>query len=153
MNNEAELSLELEDTEWPYTYTDHDRTVVRAVVFDDDGFFYVVGRTKELIILSSGENVSPAEVESYFNELPFVQDSQIFEDIDENGKHIIALEIVPRATVLAKIEVANKAEYMMSELERVNMALPSFQRATRIVIRDKDFDRTPSMKIARYKKC
>lgn len=32
--------LELEDIEWPYTYTDHDRSVVRAVVVDDAGYFY-----------------------------------------------------------------------------------------------------------------
>lgn len=34
------LSLELEDTEWPFTYTDHDRQVVRAVVVDADGTYY-----------------------------------------------------------------------------------------------------------------
>jgi len=42
---------------------------------------------------------------------------------------------------------------MMQELEKVNKTLPSFQRVNRIVIRDKDFDRTPSMKIVRYNKC
>lgn len=39
MNREP-LHLELEDTEWPFTYTDHDRQVVRAVVVDADGTYY-----------------------------------------------------------------------------------------------------------------
>ena len=38
----GELRLFLEDGEWPYTYTDHDRVIVRAVVYDDGGFFYFV---------------------------------------------------------------------------------------------------------------
>lgn len=37
-----ELKLELSDEEWPYEYTDHDRNIVRAIVFDDDGYFYFV---------------------------------------------------------------------------------------------------------------
>lgn len=120
---------------------------------DEDGFYYIVGRIKELILLPNGENVSPAEVEAYFNEIAFVQDSQLYEDVDESGKHFLALEIVPRASVVAQIQAEDKASYMMSELEKVNLSLPSFQQASKIIIRDKDFDRTPSMKIARYKKC
>ncbi len=120
---------------------------------DEDGFYYIIGRIKELIVLPNGENVSPAEVEAYFNEIAFVQDSQMYEDVDEGGKHFLALEIVPRASVVAQINAEDKVAYMTSELEKANLALPTFQQATKIIIRDKDFDRTPSMKIARYKKC
>jgi len=37
-----ELNLQLQDEEWPFTYIDHDRQIVRAIVFDDLGFFYFV---------------------------------------------------------------------------------------------------------------
>ena len=37
-----ELTLHLQDEEWPLTYTDHDREIVRAIVFDDQGLFYFV---------------------------------------------------------------------------------------------------------------
>ena len=40
MEQETELNIELKDTQWPYTYTDHDRLITRAVCFDDDGFLY-----------------------------------------------------------------------------------------------------------------
>lgn len=123
------------------------------VRLDSDGFLYITGRIKEIIILSNGENISPAEVESKFNILPFVQDSQVYEDVTENGRHILALEIVPRMTELAAIEKDKRQEYMMSALEEVNLSLPGYERVNKIIIRDSDFARTPSMKIVRYQKC
>ena len=39
---DSELHIELQDTEWPFEYTDHDRRIARAVVFDDEGYFYFV---------------------------------------------------------------------------------------------------------------
>ena len=123
------------------------------VRFDEDGYLYITGRCKEIIVLSNGENVSPAEVESHFNALDIVQDSQLFEDLDENGRHILALEVVPRMVELAKVDVDDKMAYLMEELKKVNASLVPHERAERIEIRDKDFERTPAMKIVRYHKC
>lgn len=120
---------------------------------DEDGFLYITGRIKEIIVLSNGENVSPAAVELNFNALPFVQDSQVFEDVNEKGVHFLALEIVPRMTEIAAMGLEDPQTYMMQELERVNKTLLPYERVSRIVIRDTDFQRTPSMKIVRYKKC
>lgn len=120
------------------------------VRIDENGMLYITGRIKEIIVLPSGENVSPAELEQKFNALPFIQDSQVFEDI-EGGKRILALEVVLRKTVTAQTGVDNG--YIIAELEKVNASLPAFERVNRIEIRDKDFERSPSMKIVRYKKC
>lgn len=122
------------------------------VRFDEDGFLYITGRRKEIIVLPTGENVSPAEVEAFFNECPLVQDSQVFEDMNEQGKHFLALEVVPRATELAPLGEEGP-QRLMAELERINAALLPFQQVSRIELRDKDFERTKSMKIVRYHKC
>lgn len=122
------------------------------VRFDEEGFLYITGRIKEIIVLPSGENVSPAEVEARFNALDCVQDSQVFEDHDPQGGSFLALEVVPRMTALAGRTPEEAAAYVREELEKVNRSLPGFQQVSRIVIRDRDFDRSPSMKIVRYKK-
>ena len=123
------------------------------VKLDEEGFLYITGRIKEIIVLPTGENISPAEVEAKFNELSFIQDSQVFEDKDDSDRRFLALEVVPRETELAKIEAPDKNAYIVEALHKVNESLPSFQRVSRIEIRTSDFERTPSMKIVRYKKC
>ena len=123
------------------------------VRLDEEGFLYITGRCKDIIILDNGENVSPAEVENYFNAIAVVQDSQVFEEELENGKHILAVEVVPRMTELAKLGVANVNEYVIEQLKEVNAKLPSHMKVSKFVVRETDFERTPSMKIVRYKKC
>lgn len=62
-----EININLTDGEWPFEYTDHDREIVRAIVFDDEGFFYFVradrdddfGKAK--VIETSGGGVEAGE--------------------------------------------------------------------------------------------
>ena len=63
----SEISIDLTDTEWPYTYTDHDRQIVRAIVFDDNGLFYFVRAVRNdefgnaTLIETSGGGVEQGE--------------------------------------------------------------------------------------------
>lgn len=123
------------------------------VRMDDEGFLYITGRIKEVIVLPGGENISPAALEAQFNTLSVIQDSQVFEDVDDSGKHFLALEVVPRATEVAKLGDIDVNTYILQELQKINAALPGFARVQTITVRDSDFARTPSMKIVRYKKC
>lgn len=118
---------------------------------DEDGYLYITGRTKDVIVLSNGENVSPAELEAQFNALPFIQDSQVFEYVTEQGRHVLALEVVPRPAELAKLDAGDTKELILDALREVNAKLPTYARVEKITIRDTDFARTPSMKIVRYK--
>ena len=62
-----ELTLHLQDEEWPFTYTDHDREIVRAIVFDEDGYFYFVRAERDddfgraTLIETSGGGVEKGE--------------------------------------------------------------------------------------------
>ena len=123
------------------------------VRFDEDGFLYITGRIKEIIVLPTGENISPAELEVRFLELDLIQDAQVYEDVTEEGSHFLALEVVPRAPEIAKLGEVNPVQVITDELEKINNTLPTEQRVSRIIVRDSDFERTPSMKIKRYKKC
>lgn len=62
-----EMILHLQDEEWPLTYTDHDREIVRAIVFDEEGFFYFVRAERDddfgkaTLIETSGGGVEKGE--------------------------------------------------------------------------------------------
>ena len=62
-----ELLIELQDTEWPFEYTDHDRRIARAIVFDDEGYFYFVRAERDddfgraTLIETSGGGVEAGE--------------------------------------------------------------------------------------------
>ena len=65
--NQPEIKIHLEDTEWPFEYTDHDRPIVRAIVFDDAGYFYFVRAVRNddfgqaTLIETSGGGVESGE--------------------------------------------------------------------------------------------
>lgn len=67
VRNESELNIELQDTEWPFEYTDHDRRIARAIVFDEEGHFYFVRAKrdddfgKSTLIETSGGGVENGE--------------------------------------------------------------------------------------------
>ncbi len=62
-----ELTIHLQDGEWPLTYTDHDREIVRAIVFDEEGYFYFVRAERDddfgkaILIETSGGGVEKGE--------------------------------------------------------------------------------------------
>lgn len=118
------------------------------VRIDEEGYLYITGRIKEIIVLSSGENISPAELEVKFYSLDVVQDCLIY-DINENGKEQLVLEVLPRMSSVKALGIEDLYSYLKVEVAKINETLPSFERINKIIIRDTDFIRTPAMKIAR----
>jgi len=65
--NHKEITIELKDNEWPFEYTDHDRQIVRAIVFDECGYFYFVRAVRDdefgkaTLIETSGGGVENGE--------------------------------------------------------------------------------------------
>lgn len=118
------------------------------VRMDEEGFLYITGRKKEIIVLSSGENVSPAELEMKFNTIDTIQDSLVY-DIYENGTQKLVLEVYPRFTKVKELGITDLEAHLKAAFDEVNKTLPSFERINKLIIRDTDFIRTPAMKIAR----
>ena len=118
---------------------------------DDEGYIYIVGRIKDTIVLSSGENIAPEELESKFRELDCVRDCLIYKGLNDNGVEALILEMTPRMDVLKELGIENVGEYCVQKINEVNSTLLNYQKISKIVVRTEDFERTPSMKIKRPK--
>ena len=118
------------------------------VRFDDEGFLYIVGRIKEIIVLPTGEKVSPFDLENKFDELDIIQDCMVYLDEETNS---LAIQVYPRMLEVMKLGLPDSDTYIREEVKKVNNALPSFMRVSKVIIRKEDFVRTPAMKIIRGK--
>ena len=113
---------------------------------DENGFLYLTGRSKNMILTASGQNVYPEEIESQLNNLPCVEESLILEN---NGKLMALvypdLESVDRACLKGK-----QVESMMEENRRsLNTRLPGFSQISRLKVMYDEFEKTPTKKIKR----
>lgn len=118
------------------------------VHIDEDGFLYITGRIKNLIILSNGENVSPESIEEPFYADPCVRDAMVKEDT-LNDKPCIAVEILPLMPAFEGKPWEDVVAYMEALVAKVNATLPSTHRIMKTTVRKEDFKRTGSMKVAR----
>ena len=115
---------------------------------DEEGFVYITGRIKNLIILPNGENVSPESLEEPFYADPCVRDAMVKED-DLNGAQVIAIEILPFMPAFDGKPFEEVEAYMKALVDKVNATLPSTHQIRKVTVRTEDFKRTGSMKVAR----
>ena len=105
---------------------------------DKDGFIFVTGRKKNLIILSNGENVSPEEIE-----VELMKDKGVREVMVSEKDQKIVAEIYPEERLMGR------KEYFDETIMRYNRRVPINRRVTKVQLRDEEFRKNNSRKIIR----
>ena len=108
--------------------------------YQKDGYVFITGRKKNLIILANGENVSPEEIENQFAYFAPIKEIVVY---DKDG--IITAEIFPNPDYESN---DIKAE-IQAKIDEVNDTFPPAKHIVNLVIRDKEFEKTASKKIIR----
>lgn len=106
---------------------------------DKDGFLYITGRKKNLIVLSNGKNVSPEELEDYFYSLEYIKEIIVYQINDQ-----IEAEIY-----FGNEDVGLLKKQLEKDLININSKLPKYKNVTKTIIRETEFPKTSSKKIRR----
>lgn len=125
---------------------------------DEDGFLYITGRSKNMILTKNGENIYPEEIENILNEHDIIFESLIIGC--SNGKDDVQVKakIFPNKEVLKeyfgnKIPSKEEISSLISEIiKKVNQKLPNFKHIKTFKIMDEDFERTTTNKVKRFGK-
>ena len=114
---------------------------------DDDGFLFIRGRSKNMILGPSGQNIYPEEIEQQLNNMPYVNESLI---VEENGKLV--------ALIYPDIENGEKqgmtfndlAKTMKDNIIALNKELPGYSQIENLKVLHEEFEKTPKRSIKRY---
>ncbi len=114
---------------------------------DEDGFIYIRGRDKTMILGPSGQNIYPEEIEQKLNNMPYVAESLI---IDEDSK-LVAL-IYPDFDLAHRQHMTDQEieDLMDQNIRQLNTELPSYSQIARKRIFHEEFEKTPKRSIKRY---
>lgn len=114
---------------------------------DSDGFIYIRGRNKNLILGPSGQNIYPEEIEQQLNNMPYVNESLIV----DRQRHLVAL-IHPDYETAAQqgIEADKLPDIMKENIVLLNKDLPAYSQIADFEIMEQEFEKTPKRSIRRF---
>ena len=120
---------------------------------DEDGYIYITGRKKNIIILSNGKNIYPEELEEYLYKIEGVKECAVIGRKRENGDDAITALIFPDLELekFAGKEFKDVEKIIKDEVDKINKQLPVFKQIAEVEVRENEFEKTSSKKIMRYK--
>ncbi|HPN35712.1 MAG TPA: AMP-binding protein [bacterium] len=122
---------------------------------DEEGYLFIKGRSKNLIVGSSGENIYPEEIEFHLSQSPYVLESLVYE---KEGRIVArvhpdydALEQHFHISTLDGSQAVKTIEKLLEEIRaEVNDKVAGYSRIHKIIEQSEEFEKTPTKKIKRY---
>jgi AMP-dependent synthetase/ligase len=121
---------------------------------DKDGFLFLTGRKKDVIVLKNGKNVYPQEIEFLISKLPFVAENMVYGRPDKDKDYVISAKIVYSKEIMNEL-YPNKKENEYKDIiwqeikEKINTQMPEYKHIKEIQVTDEPLIKTTTQKVKR----
>ncbi|MCM8823915.1 MAG: AMP-binding protein [Candidatus Omnitrophica bacterium] len=115
---------------------------------DKNGFYTIVGRKKEMLVLSSGKKIAPEELENYYLKSPYIKELCLF--LSPSTKDALNAVILPNYEHFREREVTQIKDRIRWEIENLSHNLPLYKRIKNFIITNENLPRTILGKLKRY---
>ena len=120
---------------------------------DKDGFIHMTGRKKNVLITKNGKNVYPEELEEVLNNSDYISESMVYLKGDNDNSKLVADLILNKEYIENKLSGKTTEEIkqiVWNEVKKINQNMVIYKHITEINIREKEFEKTTTLKIKRY---
>jgi long-chain acyl-CoA synthetase len=119
-------------------------------LIDRDGYLFITGRSKEVIVLSSGKNIYPEDVEKLYLGSPLIKEICVVGSEEKGLTGTLRAIVVPDLEYARKAQISNMPEVIKWEMTEISSRIPSHMRVTGFSIRTEPLPRTPLGKLRRF---
>jgi len=123
---------------------------------DKDGYVYVTGRSKNVIVTQNGKNIYPEEIELLLSKIPEIQECMVYgKEVDGEKELIISVKVIPNMEEIENLHGKDLNEeeihkIIWNKIKEVNKGLTSYKAIKNLEIKHDEFAKTTTMKIKRY---
>ena len=121
---------------------------------DKDGYIFISGRKKFVIVLKNGKNIYPEELETLVNKIAGIKESFVYGRLEDDGDYKICSKIVYDKELVEGIygtaDEEKLTELIWQEVKKVNKTMPAYKYIREISITDKELIKTTTQKIKRF---
>jgi len=125
--------------------------------FDKDGYLYIAGRKKSVIVLKNGKNIYPEEIEGLIGRIDGVKESFVYgvpsTNADEKESKINAEIVYEKERIEEILGTLNEEkikEYMWEHVKEINKTMPAYKYIREIIVTDQELIKTTTEKVKRH---
>ncbi|MBO5478129.1 MAG: AMP-binding protein [Clostridia bacterium] len=121
---------------------------------DKDGFLFITGRKKNVIVMKNGKNIYPEELEVLISKLPYVAENMVFgiptkdDDLDLAAKIVYNKEYVEE--IFADLSQEELKEKIWQDIKQINKTMPPYKYIREIIVTDEPMIKTTTQKVKRF---
>jgi len=120
---------------------------------DEDGFIYITGRKKNVIVLQNGKNIYPEEIEILINKIEGIKESMIY-GMPDDGDLKISAKVVYDKTVMKELygldDEDDIEDFIEDEIKKINKTMPAYKYVRDVIVTEDELIKTTTLKIKRH---